>query len=88
MFSIDMGANDGTGQTPEELYNAFDNIFKVVCGINVHKINKCWLGTYDPTKIQPIPGRLFLLSLYIIPCQKIIRIKKSVRDQDDIFRIQ
>ena len=34
-----MIAHDKIGQTPAEFYNAINNIFKVVCGMNVHKGN-------------------------------------------------
>ena len=57
--------------------------------MNVHKGNKFILATYDPTQLQPIRGRPFLLSPCVIPCYKIIPIKNSFSAQDDkIFRTQ
>ena len=46
------------------------------------------LAKYDPTQIQPIRGRPFMVPPCVISCCKIIPIKNSVRTQDDIFRIQ
>ena len=37
IWSIRMIYNDKIGQTPEEFDHVIDNIFKVVCGMNVHK---------------------------------------------------
>ena len=47
--SINVVANDQIGQTPAKFDNLIENIFKVVCGINVHKGKKYILVTYDPT---------------------------------------
>ena len=41
-----MIANEKIGQNPDKFDNVIDNIFKVVCGINVHKWNKFLLATY------------------------------------------
>ena len=79
-----MIANDKIGQTPAKFDNVIDNIFKFVWGINVHK-RKNLLETYDPTQLQPIRGRQFLVSPCVITCYKIIPIKNSVRAQDDKF---
>ena len=62
-----MIANDEIGQTPAKFDNLIDNIFKFVCGMNVHKGNKFLLETYDQTQLQPIRGRPFLLYLCVIP---------------------
>ena len=87
--SLDMIANDEIGQSPAEIDNVIDNILKLVCRVNVHKGNKFVLATYDPTQLQPVRGRPFLVSPCIIPCYKIVSIKNSVRAQDDnFFRIQ
>ena len=48
---IHLIANEDIGQTPAEFDNVIDNIFKVVCGMNVHKGNKFLLATYDQTKL-------------------------------------
>eukprot|EP00957_Ditylum_brightwellii_P112261 8559092-Ditylum_brightwellii.AAC.1 len=66
-----MGTNDEMGQSQAEINNVIDNIFKVICGVNVHKANKFWLGAYGPTQLQPIWGHPFLLSPCNIPCYKI-----------------
>ena len=42
-----MIANEKNGQTPAEFDNVIDNIFKVVCGVNVHK------GKQISCNIQP-----------------------------------
>ena len=84
-----MIANDEIGQSPAKFDNMIDNIFKVFCGINVHKGSKFILAIYDPTQLQPIIGRLFLVSPCVIPHYKISPIKTSVHAQDDtFFRIQ
>ena len=44
-----------------------------------------FLATYNPTQLQPIIGRPFLVSPCVIPCYKIIPIKNSVRAQDGNF---
>ena len=36
---IHVAANDKIGQTPTEFDNTIDNIFKVVCSMNVYKGN-------------------------------------------------
>ena len=79
-----MIANDKIGQAPANFDNVIDNIFEVVCGINFHKGKTIILETYDPTQLQPIRGRSFLVSPCVIPCYKIIPIKNSVRTQDYI----
>ena len=81
-----MIANDKIGQTPAKFDNVIDNIFKAVCGINFHKGKKILLEIYDPTQLQTIRGRPFLVSPCVIPCYKIIPIKNSVRTQDDNFQ--
>ena len=83
--SINMIANDKIGQTSSEFDNVIDNIFKVVCSMNVYNGNEFLLVTYDPTKIQPIRGRPFMVPPCVIPCYKIIPIKNSVYAQDDNF---
>ena len=85
IWSIHMIANDKIGQTPSEFDNVIDNIFKVVCCINVHRRKKSLLATYNPTQLQPIRVHPFLVSPCVIPCYKIIPIKNSVRAQDDNF---
>ena len=80
-----MIANDKICQTLSEFDNYNDNIFKVVCCINVNKGNKFLHATYDTTQVQPIRGRPFMVSPFIIPCYKIILIKHSVRVQDVNF---
>ena len=52
IWSIYITANDKIGQTPAEFDNVIDNIFKIVCGMNVQKVNKFMLATYDPTHLQ------------------------------------
>ena len=81
-----MIANDKIGQTPAKFDNVIDNIFEVVCGINFHKGNRFIIKTYDPTQLQPIRGRPFLVSPCVIPCYKIIPIKNSICAQDDVFQ--
>ena len=80
-----MISNDKICQTPAEFDNEIDNIFKVICGMNVHKGKKNLHATYDLTKLQPIRGRPFMVSPCVIPCHKIIPIKHSVRLQDVNF---
>ena len=66
-----------------------DNIFKVVCGMNVYKEKKNTFPTIDPTQLQPIRGRPFLVSYCAFMCYKIIPIKNYVRAQaDNSFSIQ
>ena len=43
-----MIANDKIGQTLAKFDNMIDNIFKVFCGINVHKGSKFILAVYYP----------------------------------------
>ena len=43
------------------------------------------LATYYPTQLQPIRGRLFLVSPCVVPCYKIIPIKNFVGAQYDNF---
>ena len=57
-----MIANDKIGQSPAKFPNVIDNIFKIVCGMNVHRGKKL-LATYEPTQLQPIRGRPFLVPL-------------------------
>ena len=84
-----MISNDKIGQNPAKFDNVIDNIFKVVYGMNVQKGNKFILATYNPTQLQTVRGRLFLVYPCVIPCYKIIPIKNYVRAQDDNFsRIQ
>lgn len=85
IFSINMGENDEMGQTLAELDNLLDNVLKVACGINLHKVNKFWLGTYNPTQLQPTRGCPFLLSPCFIPCCKIVPIKYFVCSQYSDF---
>ena len=49
--SINMIANEKIGQTSAEFDNVIENIFKFVCGMNVHKGNKFLLATYDQKKL-------------------------------------
>ena len=77
-----MIANDKTGQIPAEFDNEIDNIFKVVCAMNVHKGFFFFLAAYDQTKLKPIKGRPFLVSPCVIPCLKIIPIKHTVHVED------
>ena len=62
-----MIANDRIGQNPAKFDNEIGNIFKVVCGMNVHKGKKN-LATYKPTQLQPIRGRPFMVPLCVMPC--------------------
>ena len=80
-----MISNDKIGQNPTKFDNLIDNIFKVVCGMNVHKLNKCIIATYNPTQLQPIRGHPCILSPCVIPCYKIISIKNYFRVQYDNF---
>ena len=80
-----MIANGKIGQTPARFDNVIDNIFKVVCGMNVHKGKKNILATYNPTQLQPIRGSTFMVPPCVIPWYKIIPIKNSVRAKDDNF---
>ena len=82
-----MISNDKIGQTPAKFDNVTDNIFKVVCGMNVHKEEKNLLETCNPTQLQPIRGCSFLVSPCVIPCYKIIPIKNSVHSQDNNFSV-
>ena len=84
-WSIHMVANGEIGQTPTRFDNVIDNIFKVVCVINVQKENKFRLAIYDPTQFQPIRGHPSMVSPCVIPCYNITPIKNSVRAQDDNF---
>ena len=77
-----MIANDKNGQIPAKFDNEIDNIFKVVCGMNVTKGKKIFLAAYDQTKPKPSKGRPFLVSPCVIPCLKIIPIKHSVHVED------
>ena len=56
-----MIANEKIGQTPAEFDNLIDNTFKVVCGMNFRKGNQFIFATSDPTKLQSIRGRLFMV---------------------------
>ena len=83
--SIHIIDNDKIGQSPAKFDNLIDNLFKVVCGMNVHKGSKFLSATCDPTQLQPIRVRPFMMSTCVIPCCKSIPIKHSVRAQDDFF---
>ena len=72
IWSIHMIANDKIGQTPAGFDNVIDNILKVVCGMNFQKGKIFLLVSYDPTQLQPIRWRPFLVSPYVIPYYKII----------------
>ena len=52
--------------------------------MNVYK-GKNDFSTYNPTQLQPIRGRPFLVSPFVISCYKIIPIKNSAHAQDDKF---
>ena len=80
-----MIANDEIGKIPAEFDN-FLTIFSIFLVINVHKGNKFILSTYEPTQLQQIIGRPFLVYPCVIPCYKIILIKNSVHAQDDNFQ--
>ena len=80
-----MIANEKIGQTPAEFDNLIDNTFKVVCGMNFRKGNQFIFATSDPTKLQSIRGRLFMVYSCGIPCYKIIPIKNSFRAENDNF---
>ena len=82
-----MIANDKIGQTPTKFDNVIDNIFKLFCGMNVHKGGKFLLAIYDPTQLQPIIGRPFLVCRCVITYYKISTIKNCVRAQDDMYFI-
>ena len=84
-----MIADDKIGQNPAKFDNVIDNIFKVVYVMNVHKGKKIILATYNPTQLQTVRGRLFLVYPCVIPCYKIISVRNYVRAQDgNFFRIQ
>ena len=42
-WSIHMTDNEKNGQSPAKFNNTIDNIFKVFCGMNVHKGEKIFL---------------------------------------------
>ena len=81
--SIHVIANDKIGQTPAKFDNVTDKKNEVVCGMNVHKVNKFILATYDPTQPQPIRGRPC-----VILCHKITPIKVLSAHKMVIFGIQ
>jgi len=86
--SINLICNDEIGQTQAEFDNVIDNILKLVSHINIHKGNKLLFTMYDPTQLQPIRGSPFIVSPYVIPCYKVVKIKNSVCAQNkDFFRI-
>ena len=86
IWSIHMIANDEFVQTPAEFDNAIDNIFKFVCGMNIHKGDKFILETYYPTQLQHIRGRPFLMPpLYYSMLQNYI-FTNNVFAQDDHFQ--
>ena len=89
IWIIHMISNDKMGQNTAKFDNEIENIFKVICGMNVHKGKYFLLATYNQTKLQTIRGRPFMVSSRVITCYKIIPIKNSVCAQDDNFsRIQ
>ena len=62
IWSIHMIANDEIGQTPSKFDNVIDNIFKVVCGMNVHK------GEKYSCNIQPnITPTYYRTSISVVP---------------------
>ena len=67
--SIHIIVNDQIGQAPAKFDNMVDNIFKVVCGMNVHK-EKILLATYDPTQLQPVRVSPFMVTPLVITCYK------------------
>ena len=79
-----MIANDKTSQNPDKFDNQIDNFSKLFAVWMFTKEKKI-LATYDPTKLQHIRGRPFLVYPCVITCYKRIPIKNSVRAQDDKF---
>ena len=78
-------ANAKIGQTPAKFDNVIGNIFKAFCGMNVHKGSKILLEIYNPTQLQTIRGRPFMVSPCVIPCCKIIPIQNYIHAKDDNF---
>ena len=70
-----MIANDKISKAPSKFHIVIDNNPKSVCGLKVHKVKNFVLETYNPTQLQPIIGRPFMVSPCVIPCYKIIPIK-------------
>ena len=58
-------------------------ILRQVRGSNSFTGGILMIGNLDHLKIQPIDGRPFIISHSIIPCIKIVTLKRSVRASSD-----
>lgn len=87
--TIHMFASDEIGQRSAEFDDVIDTICRHVRGANVYKGGIMEIATFDPTQLQPIRGKPFLVSPNILPCFNIVQIKHSVRAQDsNFYRLQ
>ena len=87
--SINLFLSDEIGQRSAEFDDVIDSICRIVRRLNVYKGNILEIATFDPTQLQPIKGKPFLISPNVIPSYKIVQINHSVRAQDETFyRIQ
>ena len=64
-----------------------DCICRLIRRVNMYKGNVLEIATFDPTQLQPINGKPFLISPNVIPSYKIVPIKHSVRAQNEAHSI-
>ena len=82
-----MIANDKIGQTPAKFDNVIDNVFKVVCGMNVHKGKKIYLQHTTQLRSNQVEDvhfwcPLVLFHVTILYLLKVLSAQKKIVFQD------
>ena len=75
---------DEIGQLPAEIFAAIEIILPRVRDSNEFMGGVIIISTMDHTQLQPVAGRPFLLSSYVITCFKMVKLETSVRASRDI----
>ena len=75
---------DEIGQLPAEIFAAIEIILRRVRDSNEFMGGVIIISTMDHTQLQPVSGRPFILSSYVITCFKMVKLETSVRDYRDI----
>ena len=75
---------DEIGQLPAEIFAAIEIILRRVRDSNEFMGGVIIISTMDHTQLQPVSGRQFLLSSYVITCFKMVKLETSVRASRDI----
>ena len=66
---------DEIGQLPAEIFAAIEIILRRVPDSNEFMGGVIIISTMDHTQLQPVAGRPFLLSLYVITCFKMVKLE-------------